>query len=70
MFERLKGWRTVIVAVTLAIVGVLQTADWATIVGPRQVGPVMLGIGIVVAVLRTLTDGPVGRNTNGDRGVK
>lgn len=68
MFERLqdlwlavKGWRTVLVAVMLAVVGVLQTADWATVVGARQVGPVMLAIGILVAVLRTLTDTPVGR---------
>jgi hypothetical protein len=66
MLERLKflsaaakGWRTV--STLLAIVGVLQTADWATIVAPRQVGPVMLAVGILVAVLRTLTDTPVGR---------
>ena len=55
-----KGWRTLIVSVILAVVGVLQTADWATIVGPAAVGPVMLGIGAVVAVLRALTDTPVG----------
>ena len=68
MLERLKflsaaakGWRTVALSTLLAIVGVLQTADWATIVAPRQVGPVMLAVGILVAVLRTLTDTPVGR---------
>lgn len=68
MLERLtflsaaaKGWRTVALATLVAIVGVLQTADWATIVAPRQVGPVMLAVGILVAVLRTLTDTPVGR---------
>ncbi len=55
-----KGWRTLVVSLTLAIVGVLQTADWATIVGPGAVGPVMLGIGAVVAVLRTFTDTPIG----------
>jgi hypothetical protein len=46
--------------VALAVVGVLQTADWATIVGPRQVGPTMLAIAIVVAVLRAVTDTAVG----------
>jgi hypothetical protein len=68
MLERLKlvwgaakGWRTVALSALVAIVGVLQTADWATIVSPRQVGPVMLAIGILVAVLRTLTDTPLGR---------
>ena len=61
VWEALKGWRTMLVSVVLAVVGVLQTADWATIVAPRQVGPVMLAIGILVAVLRTLTDTPVGK---------
>jgi hypothetical protein len=56
-----KGWRTVLLSILLAVVGVLQTADWATIVPPQQVGPVMLTIALVVAVLRTLTDTPVGR---------
>jgi hypothetical protein len=68
MLERLKllwaaakGWRTVALSTLLAIVGVLQTADWATIVAPRQVGPVMLAVGVLVAVLRSLTDSPLGR---------
>lgn len=57
----LKGWRTMLLSLAIAVTGVLQTADWATIVGPRQVGPTMLSIGILVAVLRTLTDSPVGK---------
>ena len=56
-----KGWRTVLLSMALAVVGVLQTADWATIVGPEQVGPTMLAVAIVVAVLRAMTDTPVGR---------
>lgn len=56
-----KGWRTFALSMLLAIAGALQTADWATIVSPRQVGPVILAIGILVAVLRTLTDTPLGR---------
>jgi anti-sigma-K factor RskA len=56
-----KGWRTVLLSIALAVVGVLQTADWTMIVGPKQVGPVMLAIGILVAVLRVVTDTPVGR---------
>jgi hypothetical protein len=61
IWEKMKGWRTVLLSVALAVVGVLQTADWATIVGPRQVGPTMLAIAILVAVLRAVTDTPVGR---------
>lgn len=56
-----KGWRTLLLSALLAIAGVLQTADWATIVSPREVGPVVLAIAIAVAVLRTVTDTPVGR---------
>lgn len=55
-----KGWRTMLLSVALAVVGVLQTADWATIVGPRQVGPTMLAIAIVVAVLRAVTNTSLG----------
>jgi hypothetical protein len=58
----LKGWRTILLSIGLSAVGVLQTADWATIVKPGQVGPVMLGVGILVGVLRALTDTPVGKN--------
>jgi hypothetical protein len=60
MWTAAKGWRTMLLSVALAVVGVLQTADWATIVGPRQVGPTMLAIAIVVAVLRAVTDTAVG----------
>ena len=60
-WQTAKGWRTILLSVLLAVVGVLQTADWATIVGPKQVGPAMLTVAIVVAVLRTLTDTPVGK---------
>ncbi len=61
LWEKLKGWRTILVSVLLAVVGVLQTADWATIVAPRYVGPAMLAIAVVVAVLRAVTDTAVGR---------
>jgi hypothetical protein len=60
LWTAVKGWRTVMLSVLLAVVGVLQTADWATIVPPRAVGPVMLAVAIAVAVLRVLTDTPLG----------
>jgi hypothetical protein len=55
-----KGWRTLAVSLILAVVGVLQTADWATIVGPSAVGPMMLVISAIVAVLRVFTTTAVG----------
>jgi hypothetical protein len=61
LWNRIKGWKTVVVSAVLAVVGVLQTADWATIVSPSRVGPTILGIAILVAVLRSMTDTPVGK---------
>ena len=57
----LKGWKTLITALVVAVAGVLQSADWATIIRPEHVGPTMLLIAILVAVLRAITDTPVGR---------
>ena len=61
VWTTLKGWKTLIVSTVLAVIGVLQTADWATIVSPQHVGPTILGIAILVAVLRAATDTAVGR---------
>lgn len=55
-----KGWRTLAASLAIAVAGVLQTADWTTIVPPDRVGPVMVGIGVAMALLRALTDGPIG----------
>jgi hypothetical protein len=55
-----KGWKTLAASLAIAVVGVLQTADWTTIVPPDKVGPVMVGIGVAMAVLRALTTGRVG----------
>jgi hypothetical protein len=60
-WEKLKGWRTILFSAAVAVLGVLQTADWATILTPRYVGPAMLGVAIMVAVLRSVTDSAVGR---------
>lgn len=56
-----KGWKTLAASLAIAIMGVLQATDWATIVPEDRVGPVMVGIGVLMAVLRVVTDGPVGR---------
>jgi hypothetical protein len=56
-----KGWRTLLVSLAIAVVGVLQSTDWSALVPEDRVGPVMVVIGVAMAVLRILTDGPVGR---------
>ncbi|MEP0324687.1 hypothetical protein [Bauldia litoralis] len=57
----LKGWKTMGVSAAIAVAGVLQSADWATIVPEADIGPTLLAIGVVVAVLRVVTDTPLGR---------
>ncbi len=44
-----KGWKTLAVSLAVAFVGVLQSTDWTTIVPPDRVGPVMVGIGVLMA---------------------
>lgn len=57
----LKGWRTLALSLGIAVVGVLQAADWAELVPERAIGPVMVAIAMAVAALRVLTDTPIGR---------
>ncbi|MCB1487023.1 MAG: hypothetical protein KDJ88_06135 [Bauldia sp.] len=58
---RLKGWKTMGFSVAIAVAGALQSTDWTTIVAPSQVGPTLLAIGVIVAVLRAVTNTPVGK---------
>ena len=60
-WQAAKGWKTLAASLAIAVVGVLQATDWTTIVPPDKVGPVMVGIGVLMAVLRAVTNGPVGR---------
>ena len=69
LWNAVKGWRTIAVSTVLAVIGVLQTTDWATIVTPGQVGPVILGVGVLVAVLRAVTDTPIGSNGGSSGGT-
>ena len=62
MLERLKGWRTVLFALLVATVGVLEATDWASIVpdGPAK-GWILLAIALAIAWLRVITTTPIGR---------
>jgi hypothetical protein len=55
----LKGWKTLIFSAGVALIGVLQAADWVSLLGSETAGYVVTGIGIVSAVLRFMTDTPV-----------
>lgn len=58
----LKGYRTLIFSVALAIVGALQGLDWASLLpdNPQAVGWVITVIGVTAAALRAVTTGPLG----------
>ena len=59
-WQTAKGWKTLVASLAIAVVGVLQATDWTTVVPPDKVGPVRVGIGVLMAVLRVVTSGPVG----------
>ena len=58
----MKGYKTLIVALAVAIGGVLQTFNWATVIPQDKTwsGVVMLAIGAAIAALRFVTSTPVG----------
>ncbi len=56
-----KGWKTLLFAALVALAGVAQTFDWATVVPPQYVGYAMIGISAVIALLRYITTTPVGQ---------
>jgi hypothetical protein len=58
----MKGWRTLGFALLLAVGGVVQTFDWATVIPQNQTwsGIVMLAIGGAIAALRYVTTTPLG----------
>ena len=58
----MKGWKTLGFALLVAIGGVLQTFNFATIIPQDQKwsGVVMLAVGAAIAALRYVTDTPVG----------
>lgn len=59
----MKGYRTLLFSLAVAIVGVLQAFDWATLVPPEQAGIAFTVVGVAGAILRFLTSTPVGGQT-------
>lgn len=60
----MKGWRTLAWAAFVALAGVVQTFDWATVIPQGQnSGLILIAIGAVTAALRYITDTPVGKSS-------
>lgn len=62
LWDKLRGWRTILWSLLLATVGVLETLDFATLLpdGPRK-GLLLIAIAIITAWLRVITSTPVGK---------
>lgn len=56
----MKGYRTLFFSLAIAIVGVLQSFDWATLIAPEHAGVALTAVGVASAILRFLTSTPVG----------
>ena len=58
----MNGYRTIIVAIGITVIGALQGLDWVHLLpdNPQAVGAVTTGIGIAMAILRLMTSTPVG----------
>lgn len=61
----IKGWKTLAFALAIAVGGVLQAFDWATVIPQDKTwsGVVMIAIGAAVAGLRAVTSTAVGKDS-------
>jgi len=59
----MKGFKTLLFASAIALAGVAQTFDWATVIPQDKTwsGIAMLGIGAIIAALRFATNTPAGK---------
>ena len=60
----MKGWRTLIFAIIVAVVGVLQAFDWASVIPQDQTwsGMAMIALAGIMALLRTITNTTIGKS--------
>jgi hypothetical protein len=56
----MKGYKTLLFAVILAIAGALEQFDWLQIVPEQWNGLVLVIVGLIVGWLRKLTTTPIG----------
>lgn len=56
----MKGYRTLLFAVLLAIAGALEQFDWVQVIPEQWSGIALAVIGVIVAWLRKITTSPLG----------
>jgi hypothetical protein len=60
--KMMQGWRTLLVAMAVAVVGAAQVngAAWTEVLGPTNAGYVTMVLGFVMGFLRSITNTPAG----------
>ena len=58
----MKGYKTLLFAIVLAIAGALEQFDWLQIVPEQWNGLVLVVVGLVVGWLRKITTTPLGES--------
>ncbi len=58
----MKGYKTLLFAIVLAIAGALEQFDWLQIVPEQWNGLVLVVVGLIVGWLRKLTTTPLGES--------
>ena len=59
MFQALQGKRTYVVALIAIVLGALEATDWTKFLDDPKAGSATLVMGILMAVMRWLTQGTV-----------
>lgn len=57
----MKGWRTLLLNAAIALFGVLEAADWTTLLGGAAAGWAVTAIAVANMALRSVTTTRVGR---------
>lgn len=56
----LTGYKTYIAAALVALFGVLQAVDWVAFIGNPKAGLQTVGVAILMAIMRSVTNTPSG----------
>ena len=57
----MKGWRTLLFGAAVALVGVIEAFDWASVIPDKAEGFVLPLIGVAIMYLRKITTTPLGQ---------
>jgi len=58
----MKGWKTILFAVIVSVIGTLEAFDWASIIPDKIEAFVLPIVGLIFMYLRSITTTPVGKS--------